>query len=287
MKGISVAVANPIDPVCAEDDRPAVRDLIVEHAEPIAAVKKELQDDPLYEESKHDDLWILRFVLSHKNKTKAAVSAAKSTLAFRREYQLDAKDVRSEAPHKVQEGPVKEYWETRCPGNTLIVTFPDPRRGGVCFIDLGTMVPGASEQLPYATWEFSFIYTSEWTHQWLDYITRTTGRFTKSIRILDLQHVSLKTFRRKDMKYDGQVMDKMEDCYPQLLETIYACNAPSFVHILWTLARKIMPKRVVDKFDLIDPKNNETERTRLYKRISHEKLPVQFGGGNEISPHDW
>ena len=70
MKGVEVALADPIDPICPEDDRPAVKDLIVEHGEKIAKIKSALIDHPLYEEDKHDDLWILRYWLSHK-KSKA------------------------------------------------------------------------------------------------------------------------------------------------------------------------------------------------------------------------
>ena len=31
---------------------------------------------------------------------------------------------------------------------------------------------------------------------------------------------------RKVAKRDGNIMDKMEDCYPQLLESIKICDAP-------------------------------------------------------------
>lgn len=46
----------------------------------------------------------------------------------------------------------------------------------------------------------------------------------------------------------------MEDVYPQLLHAIYICNAPSFIHTIWALVRPIMPKRVVSKIDIIEPK---------------------------------
>lgn len=128
------------------------------------------------------------------------------TLAFRVQHGLDAADVRPHAPHKSTEPRVKEYWDVRCPGNTLIVTFPDKKRGGVCFIDLGGMVPGASHKLSFATWEYAFIYTSEWTFQWLDYITRTTGRLTRSVRIVELQKITMSTFNRRDMKFDGNII---------------------------------------------------------------------------------
>lgn len=284
MKGISVAIAAPIEPVCPEDVRLSVLDLIRDHSTAIAEVRGELETDPLFDANKHDDLWILRFILSHKKKTKSAVKAAKYTLGFRAQHRLDNLDIRDTPPHKVPEGRVKEYYDVRCFKNRCIVMVPDKQRGAISYVDLGGHIPGCSQKVEYDTWEQGYIYTSEWTHQWLDFVTRTTGRLTKSIRIIDMKTASMAFFDRHDMKYDSTVMEKMEDCYPQLLESISACNTPSWIHIIWALGRKIMPKRVVEKFDIINPKQNQAERDRLHKYISEENLPVEYGGVND-SPY--
>jgi hypothetical protein len=76
-------------PVCNEDVRPSVLDLIEKNRKTIDAVKQALEKDPLYTAEKHDDLWIFRFVLSHKKKVKEAVKAATSTLKYRKEHKLD------------------------------------------------------------------------------------------------------------------------------------------------------------------------------------------------------
>jgi hypothetical protein len=39
MQGVEIAIADPIDPTCPEDTRPAVKDLITEHADKIAKIK--------------------------------------------------------------------------------------------------------------------------------------------------------------------------------------------------------------------------------------------------------
>ena len=79
----------------------------------------------------------------------------------------------------------------------------------------------------------------------------------------------------------------MEDVYPQLLETIYGCWPPSVMHKIWAFMRPIMPKRIIDKIDLIEPDTNEQERNSLLKHISKKNLPKQFGGNNEVDPKDW
>lgn len=108
MKGVEVALADPCPPVCAEDDRPAVKDLIVEYRAKIDKITEAVGEHPLYHPNKHDDLWVLRFWMSHKI-SKAAIDAAKYTLDFRKEHGLDEKDIRETAPHTIEEGKVYEY----------------------------------------------------------------------------------------------------------------------------------------------------------------------------------
>ena len=275
------ALADPIKPVCPDDNRESAKALIEKHREKIDKVKEELKDEPLYEpDTKHDDLWILRFVLSHKSKTKPAVKAAKHTLEFRQKWKLDEKDIRAFHPHKVKEGNVYEYWQKRLNGDGIVMLHPDKQRGVLMFIKFGHMNPDAVNVVSQEAWDESFIYSSEFAHQWLDYTTRTTGLFTRSIRILDMRGVSLKHFSRKNTQRDAKIMDQMEDCYPQLLESLFVCYAPSFMHLIWSIARKLMPKRVTEKVDVIEPHQNEKERQRILHHISMENLHQDFGGTN-------
>lgn len=83
------------------------------------------------------------------------------------------------------------------------------------------------------------------------------------------------------------VMGEMEDCYPQLLETIFATFAPSFVHLIWAIVRPIMPRRVIEKVDIITPQTNAKERQRLLNHIALENLPVDYGGQNTKPVIEW
>lgn len=286
MKGVTVAVADPIDPVCPEDDRPAVKDLIQQHSTKIDKVKEGLQDHPLYDANKHDDLWILRFWLSHK-KSKAAIDAAKHTLEFRKTHDLDSKDIRDLPPHRIKEGKVYEYLQCWKP-DALNFTHPHPQRGVVCWLKFSSMDQHkVVEELSEDYWLPAFLASSEWSFQWLDYVTRTTGRLTKSVRFIDCDNIAMSGFNRECSRRDGKAMATMEDCYPQLLETLFLCNPPTFFKIIWTVVRVIMPKRVLDKFDMMNPRENEKERRRAYRHISEQDLPMKFGGKNPKSPEDW
>lgn len=288
MKGVEEAIADPIEPIDSHDERLSVKALIEEHRVKIDKIKFEIAQEPLFDPTKHDDLWVLRFWLSHK-KSKNAIAAAKTTMAFRKKYNLDAEDIRKMTPSdKSKDKRVAEYWKVRCQGDGIVCTIPDKKRGVILFIKFAQMNPQASELLDEDTWDWSFISSSEWTHQWLDYVTRTTGRLTKSVRFVDMTDLRLfKHMDRASTKRDAKIMNEMEDVYPQLLETLYGCWPPSFMHKVWAFIRPIMPKRIIDKIDLITPDTNQGERARLLKHISEKNLPERFGGSNKVDPADW
>lgn len=79
-------------------------------------------------------------------------------------------------------------------------------------------------------------------------------------------------------------MGIMEDVYPQLLEKVFICHAPTWVQVPWRILRPLMPKRVVAKVDFINPDKKRNERERLYEYIDEEHLPVRFGGKYETWP---
>jgi hypothetical protein len=225
MKGVDQAIADTaVDLVSPEDDRASVPELLQKHVAKIEQVKAELKSDPLYEKGKHDDLWILRFLLSHKQKTKRALRAAKQTLLFRKEYNLDQRDIRLLAPHKVKEeenddaapsfsslSNLSRAYSIRAPGDAIIYTIPDKERGVVAFLKFTGIQsdPETLKKMSNDDWDTMFVYSSEWTFQWLDYVTRKTGRLTKSIRFINLDGASFSNFHRQAIKRDGKIMDRV------------------------------------------------------------------------------
>ena len=288
MKGINVAIADPISPVTPNDARESVKGLIAQHRNKIDQIKAEIsKENPMYVPAKHDDLWILRFWLSHKNLKKAA-KAARHTLQFRQNHSLDDADIRKAPPHKVTDGLVKEYWSTKCSGDAIIFAIPDPNRGVIGFLEYARIDhKNALKNLPSKANEYGFIYSSEFSHQWCDFVTRTTGRLTKSIRFIDMRGFGFSSFNREASKKDATIMNSMEDCYPQLLDHVLIHHAPEWIHMVFAIMRPILPKRVVDKIDIINPIKNEKERRRLLEYVKEEDLPTFLGGKNERLPKDW
>ena len=291
MKGSKLAIADPMPLEHKEDERPSVKELIETHRKRIERVKGELSQYPLYVPSKHDDLWILRFVLSYK-KTKPAVLAAKYTLVFRKEHSLDAEDLRPYPPVGGKTHPrgeaLEEYNTYNEPG-AIYCGLPDAKRGVIAYFDLkGINQQELAANLPEAHWLPTYLYLNEWCFQWNDYITRTTGRLTKMIRIADTEDVDLKKMLNGEAwKRDGRTMEIMEDCYPQLLEAGFIANAREWFQVPWRIIKPFLPKRVVSKTDFIAPAKNEKELQILLKYVDKKNLPKKFGGEYETWPVDY
>jgi hypothetical protein len=120
--------------------------------------------------------------------------------------------------------------------------------------------------------------------QWLDYVTRTTGLLTKSIRVLDAKGMSLSKMNRECLKRNARYVNAMEDCYPQLLQSVYPCHAPGLLQSFWTTLRPIFPARLVSKLDFIDPEHRQKDLDKLLQHIDEEYLPERFGGKNKTWP---
>lgn len=97
------------------------------------------------------------------------------------------------------------------------------------------------------------MYLTEWSFQWLDYITRVTGRLTKSIRLLNFKEMKMSNISLENSKRDTAALGVMEDVYPQLLQTIYLCHGPAWIEIIWRILRPFIPKRVAGKIDFMSP----------------------------------
>jgi hypothetical protein len=297
MKDVAIAIADPIAPVTEHDIRESVKDLIQKHRDKIDKVQEGIQSDPLYDATKHDDLWIVRFLLSHGKKAKPSIKAAKATLEFRDKYKLDDEDLRgypftkelltvngpTHSTNKLLED-MKKWFQALDHGTTTYA-IPDPQRGVIAFINMGSFDQNRlMEHVDEEAHMGGFIFLSEWSHQWLDYVTRTTGRLTKAVRLLDVEEYNMSKMNRVCTQRDGKCAGAMEDCYPQLLASFYVCNPPFWVHIPWKIVRPFLPKRVASKVDFISPKQNEKERKRLLAYVSEEQLATRFGGTHDHWP---
>ena len=280
---------NPIAPVDEHDVRPAIRDLLEQHAEAISRLRALVSEDALFDPRRHDSLFLLRFWLSHESKggVPAAARAARGTLRHRHEHRLDAvdMDIRREWPDRQFDWPVYRTFMKGVAVHSLVHCLPHPDRGIVSFVTLAGI--DQSLLLRSQTAEESRagnMRFNEWAFQWCDDITRRTGRLTKITRLVDMRGLRFLAMDRGFIARDGANSKLIEDFYPQLLMAVYPCFPPSWLQAFWRLVRPLMPTRFAEKVDFITPKRGSSDAKRLQRAISLDSLPSRFGGVAEAWP---
>ena len=79
----------PLPPTTPQDDRPLIKELLAERAEQLDALRELASVHPHYDASRHDDLWLLRFLMSHNYEAARAAKVARQVLAWRRDHRMD------------------------------------------------------------------------------------------------------------------------------------------------------------------------------------------------------
>jgi hypothetical protein len=127
-------LSTPIEPCTKHDDRPAVKDLIIAHSVKIEKLRVCVKEDPLYDPVKHDDLWLLRFIMSHK-KVDKATGAAKATMIYRDSKKLDDVDIRGDWPGRASEKEfVVKYFNCIADGG-LVFSVPHKDRSMLMMVN--------------------------------------------------------------------------------------------------------------------------------------------------------
>jgi len=289
------------------DDRPFISDLLTKHSVAIKSVQDIIQTDDVAQgicnkainSERYDDIWILRFVLSHKGNVKSASKSALKTIHFREEKKLNEMgDMR----HRIQNlgdvidakrfsGESLSGWElfnSLCGEHAAIQTIPDDNRGLVLFCDVGQIdMDRVAEEIHEEAMMEYYIHLNEAVYQVLDGITRRTGRLTKYLKFIDMGNVQLRKMNRTYLKRDAAISKVLEDYYPQLLGTMFVANSPGWLSAFWSMLRPFFPKRLVEKIDFL-PTNKKSKSMKYPKAvlryISEEHLPERYGGKNQEWP---
>ena len=287
MKDTKCRLDHPISHVDPNDKRPPVQALILKHSSDIAQLKQSLQTHPLYNPHKHDDLWIMRFLLSHRMNHAAALEAAQNTLVFRHEYNLDEWDIRhilvtakdlheSDYPYAHATAKMFDCYDTE---DTMIYYVPDPKRGVVGFLHLaGRNQHRMAETLSEQDYFEAHLFSTEWKFQWLDYLTRSTGLMTKYLSIVDCTGCHRGMMNKHSKHMDSQAAKTMEDKYPQLLGSMLIVNAPIWINVIFAIIKPFVPKRLLERINLIKPSKKERDLHQLQEYISLSDLPERYGG---------
>merc|ERR1712151_998877 len=162
-------------------------------------------------------------------------------------------------------------------------TLPDINRGIVTFMRVDKVdMKAIATKINDDDLVEAYIYLNESIYQTLDHITRTTGRLTKQLKVIDFEGANLKHINMKFIKKDSTVNKKLEDFYPQMLGMLVIVNSPSWFAKLFRTIRPLFPIRVIEKVDILPTKDKMKikDLDRLFRYISKNILPEKYGGLN-------
>lgn len=199
------------------------------HADAIAKMLKAAEDWPGFRAGStgpgsHDELFALRFLLSHKFNLEKASAAMRTTLAWRLKNRAD--EIREFVLTSPQSAfPAHEHVGRHFP---TPITIPDGDWPPFMLVNAAILDP--AELMKHVTVEeyttYSF-YMSEKMAAKCDEITRRTRRLIKAVRVvamggLRLKHASMGFARAASAAAKDHV-----DCYPQNLGHLFLCARPS------------------------------------------------------------
>mmetsp|Transcript_9208 Transcript_9208/g.26773 ORF Transcript_9208/g.26773 Transcript_9208/m.26773 type:complete len:321 (-) Transcript_9208:483-1445(-) len=246
---------------------PLIADLIRGNARAIATVRSHPSLIGVLR-PEHDELFILRYVLSAKGDLARAAGAIKAGIAWREKHaSLLARvdDLQEEVRAAIATGMLP--WRND-KGRPIQLTVP--------FAVPSDQWANKSEQ-----WHFEAgISNREVAYRICDRLTRESGRLVKLVLIQDVSALTMSFVLRssKLVNNQGKLSKLSEFLYPQLIETIIITHPPSFLSVLHRMANAVMSPRVMEKFRVA----GDAKRLAELADLRMEKIPRCLGGLNDF-----
>ena len=217
--------------------QPSIESLLRTHAEALAALRAELADEAAGWAS--DDLWLLRFCLSHRTTEKAA-DAARATLRYRAaNSDLLRRAMEGGGSHEDALGALNK--QALLPSPTLLGEPVHVVRAAAS--DVKKLMDDFTEEEVVDHLNLS----KERAFLRCDAESRRSGRLVKLVSVLDIRDGRLSDLDLRFLRALGRASAETEKFYPQLLGLVAAVNAPRWVHALVRVASHFVPERTMRK----------------------------------------
>ena len=230
----------------------------------------------------YDDIFLLRYVLTHKDDYEKAADCVKQTILWRKE---NSETIESSV--KTGFGPkhdiavrfntVGHAGSLPAPGNEPIYVV----RTGYCDIK-GLMNTMTHDEV--VDW---LHYTKEKVWRECDKKTRETRLLTKEISVIDMANFSIFGGDSRFYKCLGEASKLSAIYYPQLLGKTILINTPSYFRFLYKTFSIFMPQSALDKQVLCPAKDTEKEdvtKCPFMKRFNAIGNVPNFLGGTLECP---
>jgi hypothetical protein len=223
----------------------------------------------------YDDIWALRFVLSHPEDADAARAAAE-TLRWRAEKkEMLAAAAAGESLKRfesLERLVVAQYHGETSTGTPLYII-----RAGISNTVALTNAHTHEEMVEF------MMYRKELGFLLCDAMTRKTRKLTKLVTVNDLSHVSL--LAGTDKRFTavlGAASKLSETLYPQLLDRAVLINAPYIFGAIWSIIKGLMSANTRAKVAVCgssDTRKGDISKCPFAKLINLHTVPSFLGGG--------
>lgn len=238
-----------------------------------ADVPQPLSDAGSAEPHHYDDIWALRFVLSHPEDANA-IAAAKANIAWRKEKadMLEAARRGDRLPRfaAIERFVVADYHGCTNSGAPLYVV-----RAGI------SNPTAMMDEIPKADLVDFMMYRKEIGFAKCDRITRSTRVLVKLVTVNDLNDVSLLAGTEKRFQAVlGESSKLSEMYYPQLLDRAVLVNVPYIFSAIWSVMKNVLNAKARSKVAICpgDALKGDISKCPFAKLLDLETLPSFLGG---------
>ena len=251
--------------------------LFHKHGERVRVLLQALRGDghAVGDSTPYDDIWALRFVLSHPEDAEAARNAAE-TLRWRAENKemlaAAARGERLKRFESIEPLVVAQYHGETSTGAPLYII-----RAGISNTVALTNAHTHEEVVEF------MMYRKELGFLLCDAMTRKTRKLTKLVTVNDLSHVSL--LAGTDKRFTavlGAASKLSETLYPQLLDRAVLINAPYIFGAIWSIIKGMVSTKTRAKVALCgtsDTRKGDISKCPFAKLINLHTVPSFLGGG--------
>lgn len=234
---------------------------------------------PVGEGTPYDDIWALRFCLSH-DEDDEALATARKTLSWRKEHaEMLEKAAKRERVKKFAS--IERFVAADYHGE-------DKRGNPVYCIRAGISNPSAMMDAHTKDEVLMFMmYRKEIGFLIADERTRRTRKLHKLITVNDLNHVSLMAGTDKRFqKVLGESSKMSETLYPQLLDRAVLINVPYIFSVIWSMVRGLISAKTKAKVAICpgDTLKGDVSKCPFAKHVKMETIPTFMGGTCRCSP---
>jgi len=228
----------------------------------------------------HDEVFVLRFLLSHKFNVQEASGAMRTTLAWRARNRAD------EISAFVRSSPQSAFPAHEYVGRHFPTPITVPGGDWPPFMLINAAVLDPAELMKHISIEQYVVYSmymSEKMAVTCDEITRRTRRLCKAVRVIAMSGLRLKHASMGFARAASAAAKDHVDCYPQNLGQLFLCNVPYAMKVVWdTAVAPLLPARVVEKTAVLNPAISSADLDELTDFIQLRLIPHAIYPGSTV-----